>query len=719
MKSRWVVATLLGLSTSIPAVVSAQTARTWVLRDGGGPGPLDLASEAWDPVNKRVLLFAGRSANKGTYAWSGSRWERVSGPESGPRGYDVAAAADEGRGVIVAFGGAEADHTTATLYRDVYEWNGSAWSVRTTTTKPPARRAAAMAYHPGRKTVILFGGRDNSSRTFSDMWEWNGTTWAEVPSGTATGFSGGLMAFDRKANELILLSAGTTRAWNGTAWQERATGGPAEATAIGWDNANARLVAQGYSSTSGPMTWVWSGTSWDALATTGGTPGRPQARQLVFDEKSASLVMFSNTATPSMGSFDEPEEATFTLAGSAWTRAPNVVPTWRTSPGVAFDELRGRLVMFGGARYSTELAETWEWDGERWYAIATATAPSPRNNPAMAWDPSRGAIVLYGGSGDGGGPIGETWTWNGTEWTKLTTATTPPLRYDTTLAWDGAGILMFGGAGSGSAYLNDTWRLTGSDWAQLTPTTSPPGRSEHAMAYDADRKRVVLYSGRNSSSGSSISDTWEFDGTNYRAVGGGGVGNRLRHAMVWMPPLKTTLLFGASSGNGSAAEWNGLLWEPITTRGQGAPATNFVKLVWDTKRNRAVAVGAGADLWDYVAIGNTCTAASECTSGHCVDGVCCDRACAGGVAGDCLACSKKAGGVEDGVCGPLADKDAACVPVADGGIDSDASVPPPGASNGSSDGGCGCSLVPSTFGAVPFASALLALIVRQRRRRSR
>jgi hypothetical protein len=48
--------------------------------------------------------------------------------------------------------------------------------------------------------------------------------------------------------------------------------------------------------------------------------------------------------------------------------------------------------------------------------------------------------------------------------------------------------------------------------------------------------------------------------------------------------------------------------------------------------------------------GAPCTADPDCASLHCVDGVCCDTACAGG-ADDCQACSAAAGAAVDGTCG--------------------------------------------------------------------
>ncbi|MGC4120075.1 MAG: hypothetical protein QM765_36945 [Myxococcales bacterium] len=52
--------------------------------------------------------------------------------------------------------------------------------------------------------------------------------------------------------------------------------------------------------------------------------------------------------------------------------------------------------------------------------------------------------------------------------------------------------------------------------------------------------------------------------------------------------------------------------------------------------------------------GQACIQAGDCASTFCVDGVCCDSACGGGVGGDCMACSTVAGAQVDGSCGPVA-----------------------------------------------------------------
>ncbi|MCS6798456.1 MAG: hypothetical protein NZ898_07995, partial [Myxococcota bacterium] len=51
--------------------------------------------------------------------------------------------------------------------------------------------------------------------------------------------------------------------------------------------------------------------------------------------------------------------------------------------------------------------------------------------------------------------------------------------------------------------------------------------------------------------------------------------------------------------------------------------------------------------------GEPCTSASQCLSGFCVDGVCCESACGGGASDDCQACSTDSGGSRNGRCTAL------------------------------------------------------------------
>jgi MYXO-CTERM domain-containing protein len=56
------------------------------------------------------------------------------------------------------------------------------------------------------------------------------------------------------------------------------------------------------------------------------------------------------------------------------------------------------------------------------------------------------------------------------------------------------------------------------------------------------------------------------------------------------------------------------------------------------------------DVYTLTAGGSACSINSDCGTGFCVDGVCCDTACGGGSTTDCQACSIAAGATVDGTC---------------------------------------------------------------------
>ena len=86
--------------------------------------------------------------------------------------------------------------------------------------------------------------------------------------------------------------------------------------------------------------------------------------------------------------------------GTTWRVGAHGTPTPRARHCAAYDSRRDVTVMFGGEINSNfpgrELAETWEWDGDTWTNRAVS-GPSPRRDAACAFDENRGRLVLYGG----------------------------------------------------------------------------------------------------------------------------------------------------------------------------------------------------------------------------------------------------------------------------------------------------------------------------------
>ena len=75
---------------------------------------------------------------------------------------------------------------------------------------------------------------------------------------------------------------------------------------------------------------------------------------------------------------------------------------------MAYDEVRKRIVMFGGLRGGT-LDELWDYDGMTWTRLDVLNGPLPRYLAGMVFDRSRGQVIVVGGS-TGSGGITDTWT---------------------------------------------------------------------------------------------------------------------------------------------------------------------------------------------------------------------------------------------------------------------------------------------------------------------
>jgi hypothetical protein len=82
-------------------------------------------------------------------------------------------------------------------------------------------------------------------------------------------------------------------------------------------------------------------------------------------------------------------------------------------------------------------------------------------------------------------------------------------------------MLVFGGGQYGVVYYSDTWQLSlvagSEEWTELLPGVSPLARGQHTTAFDADRGRMVIFSGLNiiPIGGTLMNDVWAFDGNNW------------------------------------------------------------------------------------------------------------------------------------------------------------------------------------------------------------
>lgn len=218
---------------------------------------------------------------------------------------------------------------------------------------PPARWLHSMTYDSQRQRVVLFGGSANFGSgvvSLSDTWEWDGIAWSQAATtGPAGPYS--VIAYDSQRGRTVAVTTGgaastyETWEWDGATWALRYSGSTPAApfgfSAMTYDSQRGRTVL-----ITGGSTWEWDGTAWTSMSATG------------------PLVFF---------------------------------------PSICFDSVRGMSVLQFGA-------STWERAAGDWQLVSQSGPP--RLYASMVFDANAGQAVLFGGQ-SGGVSLGDAWTWNG------------------------------------------------------------------------------------------------------------------------------------------------------------------------------------------------------------------------------------------------------------------------------------------------------------------
>jgi len=296
-----------------------------------------------------------------------------------------------------------------------------------------------------------------------------------------------------------------------------------------------------------------------------------------------------------------------------WTQKRNIGPSPRSGHAIAYDEVRGRTVLFGGGTPSTLFGDTWEWDGGNWTQL-NDVGPSIRNGHSMAFAGT--GVLLFGGEGPGIHNVqGDTWLWDGADWTQLSNEGPVP-RTGHAVAFDSSRqrVVLFGGISATEQILNDTWEWNGSDWTQQADS-GPSNRSFHALAYDTARSRVVLFGGIASGSASALGDTWEWNGSVWTQIasfgppGCGGAAMAYKGSGIALFGGVNTLDPSSASAQLFATtwEWDGKHWTLKQDIGPGARRGHA--MAYDSKRQHMVLFGGSAspdvtknllgDTWEH------------------------------------------------------------------------------------------------------------------------
>jgi hypothetical protein len=287
-------------------------------------------------------------------------------------------------------------------------------------------------------------------------------------------------------------------------------------------------------------------------------PGPRTMAAIAYDSQRQRAVLFGGI-TRWDGKAWVYDNSTWEWDGQDWQQIfPPVSPTGRARHAMAYDEGRGRVVLYGGDNASGTLADLWEWDGTTWHRMCPVCNPAARLGHKLLFNHELQQIVVYGGQ-DGGTGFAEAWTWDGEAWNYFPFESSAPAVYNAPMIHDPAAdrtISFMGGDWGG------TWIWEASTWRKLAPAFQPPLRDQAILVYDPLHDHSVLFGGVNDSA-TLFSDTWILTGETWEQLDVPGPSQRHRTAAFYDPVRRSIILYGGESKGSIYAD----MWELVLPGG--------------------------------------------------------------------------------------------------------------------------------------------------------
>lgn len=721
---------------------------TWP-RDRGGP------SLGWSDAQKGIIVHGGFTAINGTigaaqdtFVWDGVDFRTLGTfqPELPYAGSAIAV--DPSRDEVVLFGGYTGSTIDSGTRSDVvFHLVGTRWEPLPITAGSPApigRANHVFVYDEAGKRYLMLGGVADAKTLLlaiagfgtappflDDAWELNGPnaagayTWRKLPF-SAPGLVAGAAAYDPHQGGIVL--SGGFRS-NNTASAE---------------------------------TYLVKGDTLRPLPPSD-TPTSSVGMAGTYSPKAGGVLLFGGRS--SLGSGSTYSDKLFLWDGQRLGELPVVgaKPANRLEPGfVTMDD--GSVLLHGGFNEQFQaIADTWKFDPgtKTWTKLADGPI---RSRQGFAWDPIRKVALLFGGESTGSTYEGDTWEFDPAKnaWTKLTTAVAPSPRRQVSMIFEPkrGKVFLYGGQVAAADADADTWEYdpAAKSWKMIETGTGPGGLNESPMTYNNLLGLPILFGGQ----AVIVSDKgYAFDGKAWQVLELGPAINRptqrRAHVFVHDPLHGETYLYGGAgkegagdvplkdqwvlrvAGYGCAADTDcasgsfctdGVCCESKACAGcESCAGAEPGRCTPIAKNNVDPTSCTGANACDGTgrcagALGGTCKVATDCASGFCVAGVCCDSVC--DASKDCVTCvatdqatpngvgvcgRKKSGLCTDGACtraqdcavGYVCGANARCVPIAPSLAADEAS---------------GCAMNgPSATSSAGFAGAAFALVAIARRRR--
>ena len=245
---------------------------------------------------------------------------------------------------------------------------------------------------------------------------------------------------------------------------------------------------------------------WTRLSTN--SPSMRASNAMAYDTLHKKIINYGGRS--GFPDFDDINETwAFDYNSKTWTNLkPSNSPPWRTSHSMVYDELRHKVLIFGGGDFSKVFNDLWEYDYSKntWTKRSTNTPPEARQMHGMVYIPDRDVILIFGGrSLNGGASFADVWEFNckTSIWKKLNPKNTPPVSDHVNMTYDKSvrKLLLFTNS--------QTWafNLDTENWTKLHATNPPD--TDHSNFVYSDHHQVSILFGDSKSTHKMI--TWTFN----------------------------------------------------------------------------------------------------------------------------------------------------------------------------------------------------------------
>lgn len=304
MNTRILTTVLLATAGSLSAQWNSQAPANF-------PSARSGAAMAFDPTTNRALLFggtAGFSTSNQTWAFNGLNWAQLT-PTASPTGKTgMQLVHDPVRGVFVMYGSSNTSPFGGPSVNQTWEFDGTTWTQVFPATTPGGLGNYGACYDSVRGRVVIYGGTANSFFPIAESgtWEYDGTNWSlRTTTGTPGPLERPAMCFHTGLGRSVLFGGidpqiggvDTTWLYDGTSWTAAPVTGARPAVRTGatmtYDSVRGVCVLTGglNPTTGAPIvdTWEFDGVGWTQLPT--GTTGR-YAAAMTFMPNLRQVVLF-------------------------------------------------------------------------------------------------------------------------------------------------------------------------------------------------------------------------------------------------------------------------------------------------------------------------------------------------------------------------------------------------------------------------------------------